>query len=42
MRFIDAPLYARQIVVVSFILTFVLAIIGLFTAVRLCKKRRYM
>ena len=42
MRFIDAPLYARQIVVVSFILTFVLAIIGLFTAVRLCKKRRYI
>lgn len=42
MRFIDAPLYARQIVVVSFILTFVLAIIGLFTAIRLCKKRRYI
>ena len=40
MRFIDAPLYARQIIVVSFILTFVLSLVGLFTAIRLCKKRR--
>ncbi len=40
MRFIDAPLYARQIVIVSFIITLVLSIIGLFTAVRLCRKRR--
>lgn len=42
MRFIDAPFYARQVIVVSFILTFVLAIIGLFTSVRLCKKCHYI
>ena len=42
MRFIDAPFYVRQIIVVSFIFTFVLAIIGLFASVRLCKKRRYI
>ena len=42
MRFIDAPFYVRQMIVVSFILTFVLAIIGLFASVRLCKKRRYI
>ncbi len=42
MRFIDSPFYARQIIVGSFILTFVLAIIGLFMSVRLCKKRRYI
>ena len=42
MRFIDAPFYARQMIVVSFILTFVLAIIGLFTSVRLCKRHRYL
>lgn len=34
MRFIDAPLYVRQMIVVSFIFTFVLAIIGLFASVR--------
>ena len=34
MRFIDAPFYVRQIIVVSFIFTFVLAIIGLFASVR--------
>ncbi len=42
MRFIDAPFYVRQMIVVSFIFTFVLAIIGLFASVRLCKKRRYI
>lgn len=42
MRFIDAPLCVRQIIIGSLILTFVLAIIGLFTAVRLCKKRAYI
>lgn len=41
MRFIDAPLFVRQIVIISFILTFVLSIIGLFVSVRLCKKRRF-
>lgn len=38
MRFTDAPLYVRQIIIASFIFTFVLAIIGLFAAIRLCKK----
>ena len=42
MRFIDAPLYVRQMIVVSFIFTFVLAIIGLFASVRFYKKRRYI
>lgn len=42
MRFTDAPLYARQIIIVSFIFIFVLAIILLFMAVRLCKKIRYI
>ena len=42
MRFIDMPLYARQMLVVSFIFTLVLSVIGLFTAVRLCKKRRFI
>ena len=42
MRFTDAPLYVRQIIIASFIFTFVLAIIGLFAAIRLCKKRRYI
>lgn len=42
MRFIDTPFYARQMIVVSFILTFVLAIIGLFASVRLCKRRHYL
>ena len=32
MRFTDAPLYVRQIIIASFIFTFVLAIIGLFAA----------
>ena len=32
MRFIDAPFYVRQMIVVSFIFTFVLAIIGLFAS----------
>ena len=42
MRFIDAPFYVRQMIVVSFIFTFVLAIIGLFASVRFYKKRRYI
>lgn len=42
MRFIDAPLLIRQIIIFSFIITFVLSIIGLFTSVRLCKKRAYI
>ena len=42
MRFIDMPLYARQMLVVSFIFTLVLSVVGLFTAVRLCKKRRFI
>ena len=42
MRFTDAPLYVRQIIIASFIFTFVLAIIGLVAAIRLCKKRRYI
>lgn len=40
MRFVDAPLYARQIIIASFIIALALSIIGLFTAVRLCRKRR--
>lgn len=42
MRFIDAPLYVREIIVIIFILTFVLSIIGLFTSTRLCKKRKFI
>ena len=42
MRFIDAPLYLRQLIVVCYILTFALSIVGLFAAVRLCKKRSYI
>lgn len=42
MRFFDAPLAVRQWLVVSLILTFVLATVGLFCAVRLCKRRRFV
>ena len=39
MRFIDASLTIRQIIVISFILALVLSIIELFTAIRLCKRK---
>ena len=40
MRFIDAPLPIRQIIIISFILSLVLSIIALFTAIRLCKRKK--
>ncbi len=39
MRFIDANLYVREIIVIAFILIFILSIITLFVVIRLCKKR---
>lgn len=39
MKFTEATLAVRELVVISYILTLVLSIVGLFVAVRLCKKR---
>lgn len=42
MRFIDAPLYARQIILTMLIIAFTLAIIVLFTTLRLCKRKEFI
>ena len=39
MRFIDAPFYAQQIVIVILILALVLSIIGVYVTIILCKKK---
>lgn len=42
MKFVEAPLYIREMIVIGFILSLVLSIIGVFITIRLCKKSRYI
>ena len=39
MKFIDAPIYAQQIIIILAILALVFSIIDIFITLRICKKR---